>query len=192
MTPLSFRPLGRGRSWLALGLGVLLGAGAVAMWPTFGDEGQPPPGWRWPTQPVGGVASAGAENFVIATGPVDNDVEALYFLDFLTGDLRAAILNRRNPGFNAFFEYNITKDFDLGSTKNPKYLMVTGLANIPRGQGGTQIASSAVYIAEANTGQLAAYMLPWNSTLFNAGKPQYGTFYLVDKRQLRTAFVRDR
>jgi hypothetical protein len=148
-------------------------------------------GW-WPTTPLHATASMGADNFVIATGPIDDGVEAIYFLDFLTGDLRAAVLNQRSPGFSAFFEYNITKDFNVGGGANPKYLMVTGVANIPRGQGNTQLAQSAVYVTEANTGQLVAYMLPWNSSLYRAGKAlPRGTFYKVDSIQLRTAFVRD-
>jgi hypothetical protein len=145
----------------------------------------------WPTTPLHATATMGADNFVIATGPVDDGVEALYFLDYLTGDLRAAVLNQRSPGFSAFFEYNIAQDFNAGGG-NPKYLMVTGVANIPRGAGNTQLATSAVYIAEATTGQLVAYMLPWNSSVYRAGKPlPRGTFYKVDTIQLRTAFVRD-
>lgn len=145
----------------------------------------------WPNVPLHATATDSYENFAIATGLIDNEIEALYFLDFLTGDLKAAVLNQRTGDFGAMFNYNIAKDFALAGTKNPKYLMVTGLANIPRGRAGSQLGMSAIYIVEANTAQLVAYLLPWNSSLHAAGKPQRGTFVPVGKLQLRTAFVRD-
>lgn len=133
----------------------------------------------------------GHDNFAVATGPVDQDVEAFYFLDFLTGDLRATALNPRKAGFNSFYEYNIARDFDVGAAKNPRYLMVTGTANIPRGRGNTQIARSVVYITEVTTGRMAAYVMPFNSSAQAAGKPQKGTFLKIATVQLRSAFVRD-
>ena len=44
----------------------------------------------WPSVPLHASSTHGIEKFAIATGLVDNNVEALYFLDFLTGDMRAA------------------------------------------------------------------------------------------------------
>jgi hypothetical protein len=69
--------------------------------------------------------------------------------------------------------------------------MVTGSVNMPRGTSNFQFANSIVYVAEATTGQVAAYTIPWNSTLHAAGKPQQGEFKPLDVRQFRTAFVRD-
>src|SRR5215211_4740714 len=47
----------------------------------------------WPNVPLHAAATHGIDKFAIATGLVDNTVEALYFLDFLTGDMRAAVIN---------------------------------------------------------------------------------------------------
>ena len=69
--------------------------------------------------------------------------------------------------------------------------MVTGAANMPRGTANFQYANSIVYVAEAATGQVAAYTIPWNSTQHAAGKVQYGEFKPLDVQQFRTAFVRD-
>ena len=41
----------------------------------------------WPHTPLYAVATDRIETFAMATGPVDDEVEAVYFLDFLTGDL---------------------------------------------------------------------------------------------------------
>ncbi|MEM9354032.1 MAG: hypothetical protein AAGA92_13540 [Planctomycetota bacterium] len=144
-----------------------------------------------PSVPVSATATHGEANFAIATGLVDNGIEAFYFLDFLTGDLRAAVVSRRTAEFVAFYEKNIQGDFGGSLSKNPKYLMVTGLADIPRGRGATQIGNSLIYIAEANSGNVNAYAIPWNSSLNAAGKPQRGEFYNVAGGAFRTTFVRD-
>jgi hypothetical protein len=48
-----------------------------------------------------------------------------------------------------------------------------------------------VYVADATTGKVAAYTIPWNSSAHAAGTPQYGQFQPLDVKEFRTAFVRD-
>ena len=144
----------------------------------------------WPSIPLHAAATHGIDKFAIATGLVDNSVEALYFLDFLTGDMRAAVINPKNGKFNSFFTRNIAADFG-GAGRNSGYLMVTGSVNMPRGANNFQYAQSIVYVAEASTGQVAAYTIPWNSTQHAAGVTQFGEFRPLDVKQFRTAFVRD-
>lgn len=169
---------------VALATGVLIGVNQRG-----GDNRSPLPDWA--SIPVQAATAQGHDNFCVATGPVEQDVEAFYFLDFLTGDLRATALNTRQGQFGAFFEYNVAQDFAAAGAKNPKYLMVTGSANIPRGRGGSQIAQSVVYITEATTGQMAAYIMPWSTSMQAAGKVQTGAFLKIADVQLRSTFVRD-
>lgn len=144
-----------------------------------------------PPTPVHATATMGSENFAVATGLVDDGVEAFYFLDFLTGTLKATVVNTRDVGFSAYYEYDITADFPT-ATQNPKYLMVTGMANIPRGRGRSQLARSVVYITEVTTGRMAAYIMPWDSTVQARGGKQQGTFYNIGTVPLRAdTFVRD-
>ncbi|HVT27514.1 MAG TPA: hypothetical protein VHE81_05790 [Lacipirellulaceae bacterium] len=144
----------------------------------------------WPSVPLHASATHGIDKFAIATGLVDSGVEALYFLDFLTGDMRAAVINPKTGKFNAFYTRNIASDFG-GAGRSSGYLMVTGSVNMPRGASNFQFAQSIVYVAEASTGKVAAYTIPWNSSMQAAGKTQYGEFRPLDVRQFRTAFVRD-
>ena len=160
-------------------LGLFAGALVAVSW--FGI-GQP--------QSVHAAATHGEANFAIATGFADNEIEAFYFLDFLTGDLRAAVVSRRTAEFTALFERNIQGDFG-GFSKNPKYLMVTGVADLPRGSGRNQLGRSLIYVAEASTGQVCAYALPFNSSLNASGKQQRGGLELVASGSFRTAPVRD-
>jgi hypothetical protein len=144
----------------------------------------------WPSMPLHASATHGIDKFAIATGLVDGSVEALYFLDFLTGDLRAAVINPKTGKFNSFFTRNIAADFG-GAGRNSGYLLVTGSVNMPRGANSFQYSQSIVYVAEASTGAVAAYTIPWNSSLQASGKTQNGDFRPLDVKQFRTAFVRD-
>jgi hypothetical protein len=149
-------------------------------------------GWHGVTHTERAFATAthGADNFAIATGLVDDGIEGLYFLDFLTGDLRAAVVSRRNGEFTGFFQHNVMGDFDQVAD-TPRFLMVTGEADIPRGRGPTQIGKSLVYVAEATSGQVFAYALPFDATSNAAGKPQVGGFIRVGGGSFRDVFVRD-
>lgn len=139
------------------------------------------------------AATQGDDNFVIATGLIDDGIEAFYFLDFLTGDLKATVVNQRRPGFNAYYEYNIAADFGMGAVKNPKFLMVTGVnQGMTTGGAAGRLGACVLYVVEATSGQLVAYGLPWNQSLHASGKPQRGTFLPVGRAALRTQFVRDK
>jgi hypothetical protein len=145
---------------------------------------------HWPSVPLHATATHGIDKFAIATGLVDESVEALYFLDFLTGDLRAAVINQKNGKFNSFFTRNIAADFG-GAGRNSGYLLVTGFADVPRGSAGSQYSNSFVYVAEASTAKVATYTIPWNSTMQAAGKPQFGEFQLLHVTPFRQHFIRD-
>lgn len=148
----------------------------------------------WPSMPLHATATHGQENFAVCTGFVDDEIEAIYFLDFVTGDMKAVVLAMRGPRagkFNALFEYNILQDFNAGQDKSPKYLMVTGQANLPRGRANFQFAKSVVYITEASTGQMGCYTIPWSSTAQAAGQPVRAQFQPLDKYQFRTAIIRE-
>jgi hypothetical protein len=161
---------------LGLGLGLLVGLNLQGI---------------WPHEPIHATATHGEENFAVATGYVDEENEAMFFLDFFTGELRAAVPNRQNGTFLSFFQHNISKDFEDSQAKNPKYRMVTGAADFMGGRGNTQIARSVVYIAEATSGVIAVYGIPWNRAAHSANRPQNGNFVLLDKISFRNVEIRD-
>jgi hypothetical protein len=144
----------------------------------------------WPSIPLHATATQGLDKFAIATGLVDDSVEAIYFLDFLTGDLSAAVINPKTGKFNAMYTRNIAADFGAVGA-GARYLVVTGFADMPRGRANFQFAKSIVYVAEASSAKVAAYTIPWNSAAQAAGKPQRGEFKPLDAVQFRTTFVRD-
>jgi hypothetical protein len=145
-----------------------------------------------PQTPVHAMATHGQDSFAIATGLVQDDIEAIYFLDFLTGDLRAAVLSFQTGKFLSFFTYNVSSDLSQPGAKNPRYLLVTGIADFKRGfTGNIQPGRSVIYVAEATSGQVAAYALPWSSQLQIAGRPQTGNLVPLDKKKFRNVAIRE-
>lgn len=163
---------------------------ASGLWLSQDGSNGLPQGLTLPPLEAHATASAAHDNFVIATGFVEDEIEGLFFLDFLTGDLKATVLNRRGPGFNAYYQYNIANDFAVGAVKNPKYLMVTGVARDLQG-GGNRLARCVLYVVEATSGQVVAYGIPYSRARQTSGKSQGGTFIPLAKASLRTQFVRD-
>lgn len=144
-----------------------------------------------PHAPLHATATDRYDTFAIATGILDEGVEAVYFLDFLTGDLKAAVLSRNiPPRFNAFFQRNILNDLGIDPTRNPRYLVVTGMNDLRRGGSRLRPSIGCCYIAEITSGRVAAYTIPWDANRHASGQGQTGTIVLLDVNQFRTAAVR--
>jgi len=159
--------------WLAIGLVIGLAIGGF-----------------WPRTPLHAVATDRYENFAIATGPVDVDVEAVYFLDFLTGDLRAAVLGNQTGKFSSFFNYNVLNDLGVDPSKNPRFLMVTGVTDLRRGMARMRPSRAVVYVAEITTGKVAAYAIPWNQQAHAAGQVFKAPLIPLDVTRFRATAVR--
>lgn len=128
----------------------------------------------WPSTPMHAVATDRCQTFAMATGPVDEETEAVYFLDFLTGNLNAVVLGKQGNGFTAFYQYRVLGDLGVDPAKNPRFMMATGMANQQRGRGTMRPSVAAVYVAEVTTGKVAAYAIPWNKSMHASGQIQRG------------------
>jgi hypothetical protein len=142
-----------------------------------------------PYAPLHAVGNAAGDTFAIATGPMDEEVEAVFFLDFLTGDLTAAALNPRLLRFNALFHTNVLNAMQIDVSKNPKFSMVTGMLGVRRGSG-PGWGQSVAYVAESTTGRVGAFATPWERSMATANKPMKGVLRLLDIATFRTAAVR--
>jgi hypothetical protein len=142
----------------------------------------------WPNVPVHAVATDRTDGFAVATGYCDESVEAVYFLDFLTGELSAAVVSKQSGKFNAFYSHNVISDLGLNPAKPPRFLLTTGTVDLRRSGGKTNTLSrSLVYVAELQTGKVAAYAIPWSSSAWNAGQTMRGQFTLLDVGRFRNA-----
>jgi hypothetical protein len=137
------------------------------------------------------AASHSGESMAMATGMIDEDAEGLFILDYLTGELQCWAMYPRTGQFGGIFKANVIADLGVQQGKKPNYVIVTGGANFVRGGGANTPAMSAVYVADANTGNFAAYGLAWNRTMARAGTPQQGPLILLDKNKARTIEIRE-
>lgn len=137
------------------------------------------------------TASTG-ETFAMATGAIDEDVEGLFVLDFITGELQCAVLNYRTGRFTSVFRRdNVQADLGVDPAKRPKYLMTTGMINFPRGASAARPGNSVVYVMDTSTGAFAAYAIPWRRELASIGRPQASAMILMDVGRARTAAIRE-
>jgi hypothetical protein len=143
-----------------------------------------------PDSPLHAVATDRSENYAIATGTVEQGIEALYTLDFLTGELSAFILNPGTRTFGNAYRRNVLEDLKVEQGKSPKFMIVTGAAFLRTG-GQIQMAQAVVYVAEMNSGYLAAYVLPYNpAAIVRPGMPNAQSLLLLNVIPIRTVSVR--
>jgi hypothetical protein len=156
--------------WLVVGILIGLFVGAMA-----------------PNAPLHASATHGEDSFAIATGAVDVDVEGIFFLDMITGELTGYVINPNTGKFTTAYKHNVLKD--MGELSKPKFLMVTGVARLRQGVGG-RIGQSVIYVAEMNSGKFLAYGIPWNPARAATNLPTGLPFVLLDGGVFRNAAVR--
>lgn len=138
-------------------------------------------GWgvasRQPLPTAFAITAQADETFAICTAPIDaaNGIEGVFILDFLTGDLTGGVLNAASGTFLTSYKWNVLNDlgFQAGQAKNPKFLLVSGHAELrpnPR-FGRRQMARSVIYVTDCTTGATAAYGIPWSPQQGNASSP---------------------
>ena len=167
-----------------LGLGLLVGVGmlvgAMVATSQLGNFGQSK-NFGLPIEEIKLRASAthGGESFAMATGHVGNGMDGVFFLDYLTGDLKGFVLNARTGGIGAMFKTNVASDLGVEKGKRPSFLMVTGGANFITGGnafGAKRPAETVVYVCDTHSGNFAVYSIPYNVQLAANGVQQGDVF----------------
>jgi len=92
---------------------------------------------------------------VICTGPIsagqlNHEFDAVWLLDYRTGRLLGATIQKQDAKFAAWAEVNLAAEFGLTPSSEPKFLMTTG-------QAGKN--NSVLYLVEATTGKIGVYSL---------------------------------
>lgn len=154
-------------------------AGSIPL--SFSQTGTLPKGL--PAEIYQASATHGTSTMAIATGPVSDDAEGVFFLDFLTGELQCWVWYPRNAAIGGKFVGNVRNQ--LPSGKNPEYLMVTGAAYSHPATSNTKPGASIIYVMDVNEGVFAAYAVPWTRAAENAFQPQTGTLVPVAGGQIR-------
>jgi hypothetical protein len=149
------------RRSMVWGLGIGIGLGMLAALLMSGV---------WPQTPLHASATDRSETFAMASGYVDEDVEGVYFLDFYTGELNAVVMGRQSNHFTAYFKANVNADLGIDPAKNPRFMMITGMADLRRAGSRIQTSRAMVYVAEITSGKVIAYAIPWSTSLQQGGQ----------------------
>jgi len=171
--------------WAVLALGLVVGIAIGA-----GIAGKlSGPRIQLPETLLNASATHGGETMAMATGPIADDVEGLFILDFITGELTCKVINPRTGFLGGAYSANVVKDLGIEQGKQPKYLMVTGAANFRTQGGNVRPAQSVVYVADSNTGHWVAYWLPWNRAAAQYNFAQASQMLVMGKGSARNIQV---
>jgi hypothetical protein len=157
--------------WMIVGILIGLGVGAMA-----------------PHAPLHASATHGQDSFAIATGEVDLNLEGIYFLDMITGELTGYVINPNSGKFTTLYKHNVLKD--MGELNKPRFLMVTGQAHLRQGPSAVRAGTAVIYVAEMNSGKFVAYAVPWIPGRAATNQPTAAPFRLLDAGVFRTTAVR--
>ncbi|GAA4431499.1 MULTISPECIES: hypothetical protein [Bremerella] len=141
--------------------------------------------------PVNATASTWSETMCAATGRIDEEMEGLFTLDTLTGDLQCAVLNGRTTKFAGLFRNNILNDLGVDATKKPNFMLLTGAASFPGQAGNTRPGDCVVYVIDSTTGRIAVYGVPWQRSVAARGSAQQGSLILLDTGTARNVMIRN-
>ncbi|RCS40757.1 hypothetical protein DTL42_25685 [Bremerella cremea] len=175
------------RFWLAsFGVGSVMTAFAI-LGMTVGFN------WQSPAReiPINASTAASSETMCAATGRIDEEMEGLFTLDCLTGDLQCAIINSQTAKFAGLFRANVLNDLGLDATKKPSYLLLTGNASFRATTGNSRPADCVAYVVDASTGRFVAYGIAWNRNISARGGQQSGVLMPLDKGTARNVQIRN-
>ena len=137
-----------------------------------------------PPELLSATATHGGTNLAVCTAQVGDDAEGFFSLDFNTGDLRGWVYYPKQGQFGGMFMTNVQAQ--LGQSKNPEYLLVSGGTFGARLTGNVKLAQSLIYVVDTRSGYFAAYTAPWDSAMENsAGAAQWGRMIFVNGGQIR-------
>ena len=173
---------------LAMGLLFGLGTTAGVMWASKSNPAVPA---GWPQGlPLNASTACTSDSLAIATGQVDEGVEGIFTLDFISGDLQCFVLNPRTGKFVGWFKTNVTKELSVDKGKKPQYLLTTGSWS-PVGATSIQRPAGCVaYVADANTRLFAAYCFPWVKGAASTGITQSTPMVTLDGQKARVITLR--
>ncbi|WP_146119068.1 hypothetical protein [Blastopirellula marina] len=149
--------------------------------------------WQQPTLhiPVSASTAATSETLCAATGRVDEEMEGLFTLDSLTGDLQCAVMNSQTMRFGGLFRTNVLNDLGIDATKKPSYMLLTGNASFRASSGNARPADTVCYVIDTSTGRFAAYTFAWTRAVSQRGAPQQGQLNLLDRGTARNVMIRN-
>lgn len=137
------------------------------------------------------ASAARGKNISLATGWIDESVEGVYILDHLTGNLQCWVLSPKTGKISGVYVANVNVGLETDVAGDKDYVMSTGSFAFSGGSSGQRVpARSVVYVAEGNSGNVAAFGLQYDKALIRrGGGVDNGTLELIGKAPARGAGV---
>jgi len=132
-------------------------------------------------------SAARGKSISLATGVIDESVEGLYILDHLTGDLQCWVISPKTGKISGIYTANVNVGLETDRAGDKDYVMSTGQFSSIGGSAGQRIpARSIVYVAEGNSGNVAAFGLQYDKNTIRRGSGvDNGTLELIGKAPAR-------
>jgi len=134
----------------------------------------------WP-EVLNADSATGGKALSLATGFLEiPDLESVFVLDHLTGRLFCWVVDPRTARFVASFETSVLEDLAVqGKAGDMDYVMVTGFMDFKGRVNNLKPANTIVYVAEGNSGRVAAYGVQFNK------QSGVGSIFRLDVGQTR-------
>ena len=110
----------------------------------------------WPHEPALAVGNDRDSKFGMLTAPMAPNIEGVFVLDYLTGQMTGAVLNGSSGKFNHVYLRNVAVDFNVDPKSQPHYVFVAGQMALPR-KSGLYPGASVIYVGELSSGKVLAY-----------------------------------
>lgn len=133
------------------------------------------------------ASAARGKSISLATGWIDEAVEGVYILDHLTGNLQCWVLSPKTGSISGIYTANVNIGLESDKAGEKDYVMSTGAFAFTGGSSGQRVpARSVVYVAEGNSGNVAAFGLRYDKTTIRRGSGvDNGTLELIGKAPAR-------
>ena len=131
----------------------------------------------------------------LASGFVSREIDALFVLDHLTGNLQCWMLNPQTGKIGGIFKTNVNGDLGVQKAGDVDFVMVTTQIRTAGRQreGNLRPGESLVYVGDGNTGKVIGYGFQFVPAQFNErdGTVQHGEMVVVTQGLARGVVERD-
>ena len=127
--------------------------------------------------------AARTKTMSMATGRIDNEVEGLFVLDHVSGNLQCWVLNPQTGQVGGVYRVNVLGDVaPTGKAGAADFVMTTGDFFFSGGKGTNQVPGQTVcYVGDADSGHVVGYGVVYDKQAIRRGAVAGGVLQLICK-----------
>lgn len=137
------------------------------------------------------ATAAAGKNVSLATGLIDEEIEAIFILDHLNGNLQCWVLNVRTNEVGGVYRTNVLEAMpEIKAGSDLDFVLATGFFRF-NNRGNLRPASTIAYVAEGKSGVVVGFGFQFDKAGIQRGIVQEGTLEVVCKGPIRELQLRD-